>query len=146
MDTVTAGPWKYLGAWLFIVFGGAIALASLPATSAPTVFLADVLLWPIDGGQSLTQESRLLSAVLGGVMLGFGTTLLMLVAKLYQRDPQLVRIVVLTGVGVWFLTDSLGSLAAGAPLNAVLNIGFLLAFVLPWRRITSTVPIEAPTR
>ncbi len=138
METVKAGPWKNLGAWLFIGFGGAIALASMPATSAPTLFLADLVLWPIDGGQSLTPESRLLSAVLGGVMLGFGTTLLVLVAKAYPRDPQLVRTVILAGVWVWFVVDSLGSFAAGAPANALLNVGFLLAFVVPWRQVPST--------
>jgi len=134
MDIAKAGAWKNLGAWLFIGFGAAIALASLPATSAPTVFLADLVLWPIDGGQTLTQESRLLSAVLGGVMLGFGTTLLVLVAKVYPREPQLVRTVILAGVWVWFVADSIGSIAAGAPANALLNVGLLLVFILPWRR------------
>jgi hypothetical protein len=133
MDIAKAGAWKNLGAWLFIGFGGAIALASSPATSAPTVFLTDLVLWPIDGGQALTDESRLLSAILGGVMLGFGTTLLVLVKKVYPRDPQLVRIVILTGIWVWFVADSLGSVAAGAPLNALFNVGFLLAFLVPWR-------------
>ncbi|GMQ98136.1 MAG: hypothetical protein BMS9Abin17_0642 [Acidimicrobiia bacterium] len=139
METMKAGMWKNLGAWLFIGFGGVISLASLPATSAPTVFLADVVLWPIDGGQALSAESRLLSAILGGVMLGFGTTLLVLVAKVYPRDPQLVRTVILAGVWVWFITDSLASIAAAAPLNALFNVGFLLAFLVPWR----TVPANA---
>jgi len=137
MEDVKAGPWKKLGPWLFIVVGAAIALASMPATSAPVLLLIDLILWPIDGGQSLTPEFRLFSAVLGGVMLGFGTTLLVLVAKAYPRDPQLVRTVILSGVWVWFVTDSLASFAAGAPWNALLNVGFLLAFVVPWRNVPS---------
>jgi len=143
MEIAKAGAGKNLGAWLFIGFGGAIALASLPATSAPTVFLADLVLWPIDGGQTLTPESRLLAAVLGGVMLGLGTTLLVLVAKVYPREPQLVRTVILVGIWVWFVADSLGSIAAGAPLNALLNVGFLLAFLIPWRRVPTTTRVVA---
>jgi len=142
MKNVKAGPWRSLGAWLFVGFGAVIILASVPATSAPTVFLADLVLWPIDGGQTLTPESRLLSAILGGVMLGYGTTLLLLIAKAYPRDPQLVRTVVLAGVWVWFLTDSLASFAAGAPGNALLNVGFLLAFIVPWRSVPSSTQHE----
>lgn len=140
MEDVKAGPWKNFGAWLFIVFGAAIALASIPATSAPALFLIDLVLWPIDGGQSATPEIRILSAVLGGVMLGFGTSLLVLIAKAYPRDPQLVRTVILSGVWVWFVADSLGSIAAGAPVNVLLNIGFLLAFIVPWRQVPFTAP------
>lgn len=143
MENVKAGPWKNLGAWLLIVFGAAIALASMPATSMPALFLVDLVLWPIDGGQSLTPELRIQSAVLGGVMLGFGTTLLVLVAKAYPRDPQLVRTVILSGVWVWFVTDSIASFAAGAPWNALLNVGFLLAFIVPWRHVPSTKQLEA---
>lgn len=138
MGIVTTGLSKKLGAWLFIGFGGVILLASMPATSVPTVLLADLVLWPIDGGQTLTEESQLLAAILGGVMLGFGTTLLVLITKVYPRDPVLVRTVILTGVSVWFATDSLGSIAAGAPLNALFNIGFLLAFLIPWRDVPMT--------
>ena len=109
---------------------------------ATAVFLADLILWPIDGGQILTAESRLLSAILGGVMLGIGTTLVVLVARFYPRDPELVRTVILAGVWVWFVADSLGSLAAGAPLNVLLNAGFLLAFLIPWRHVPSTTRVE----
>lgn len=138
METRNAGPWKNLGAWLFIGFGAVIAMASIPATATPTVLLADMVLWPIDDGQSLTPESRLLAAILGGVMLGFGTTILLLVSRIYPREPQLVRAVILPGVWVWFVVDSLGSVAAGAPLNAVLNVGFLMAFLVPWWRVPAS--------
>lgn len=144
MENVVAGPAKNLGAWLFIGFGAAIAFASLPATSAPTVFLADAIFWPIDGSQVFTPESQLLVAILGGVMLGFGATLLVIISKVYPREPQLVRTAIMTGVWIWFTIDSVASLAAGAPLNALLNIGFLLAFVLPWRNIPDQAQLAGP--
>jgi len=137
MKNVKAGPWKNLGAWLFIGFGAVIALASMPATSGPTLLLADLVLGQTDGDQIITPASRLLSAILGGVMVGFGTMLLVLVAKLYPREPQVVRTVILSGVWVWFAVDSVASVAAGAPVNALLNVGFLMAFIVPWRKIPS---------
>ncbi|GBE24796.1 hypothetical protein BMS3Bbin02_01071 [bacterium BMS3Bbin02] len=143
MENVKADPWKNLGAWLFIVFGAVIGLASIPATSGPALFLIDLVLWPIDGGQVVTPEMRIMSAVLGGVMLGFGTALLVLVAKAYPRDPELVRTVTLAGAWVWFAADSVGSVAAGAPANVLLNIGFLAAFVVPWRSVPVTAELAA---
>jgi len=57
-----------------------------------------------------------------------------------------VRTVILAGVWVWFVADSLGSLAAGAPLNAQFNVGFLLAFLIPWRHVPSTTRLDVPDR
>jgi hypothetical protein len=54
--------------------------------------------------------------------------------RLYPRDPELARTLILASVAAWFVIDSLGSVAAGAPLNAVLNVVFLLVFWLPLRR------------
>jgi hypothetical protein len=137
MEGQNAGTWKYLGSGLIVGFGVVLALASLPATSAPTVLLADLVFWPLDAGQRLTPESQLLAAVVGGVMVGWGTTLFLLISKVYPRDPELVRTLVLGGVWAWFFVDSLGSLAAGAPVNVVLNVGFLIAFLVPWRRVAT---------
>lgn len=40
---------------------------------------------------------------------------------------------IMTGITFWFVTDSTASILSGAPVNAVLNIGFLLLFALPLR-------------
>ena len=45
---------------------------------------------------------------------------------------------ILTSVGIWFVLDSAGSIAAGAPLNVALNTVFLGLYAVPlWR------PVEA---
>ncbi|MCL1598330.1 MAG: hypothetical protein M3094_04040 [Actinomycetia bacterium] len=132
-----ATRWQYLGPWLVIGFGVVIGLAALPATSTPAVLLTDLVFWPIDGAQSLTQEARLLSAIVGGVMVGWGVTLVLLTQKVYPREPDLVSTVIRGGVWAWFVVDSIGSIAVGSPVNVVLNIGFLLVFVLPWRRVAT---------
>ena len=40
----------------------------------------------------------------------------------------------MTGLYSWFAVDSIGSIAAGVPLNAVANIGFVVLFVLVFRQ------------
>ncbi len=138
MQEAKADVWKNLGAWLLISTGAVLAFAAWSGTSGPTVLLTDLVFWPVDGAQNLTPESRILGTVLGGVMVGWGVMVLLLIAKVYPVDPGLVRSVILPSIWVWFVVDSAGSLIAGAPSNVVLNLGFLLAFVLPWRRLSVT--------
>jgi len=124
------------GASLLVVgFGLAISFAAHPATSGITEIFADLIIWPIDGMQSLASpETRILCAILGGVMTGWGVLFWQLSTKLFPRDPELARTLIYWSIGVWFVIDGIGSIVAGAPLNVFFNIGFLIAFILPlWR-------------
>ncbi len=123
------------GGIILMVFGVMVAAAAVPALSYPTLFFMDLAFWPLDGAQSLAApETRLLCAVGGGMLVGWGALLYLVSDRLYATDPALVRKFVLISICSWFVVDSLGSLAAGAPMNAFFNIGFLLVFVLPvWR-------------
>ncbi len=120
------------GAVLLMLFGLVVAAAAVPTLSAPTVFLLDLALWPLDGAQSLAApESRLLCAVGGGMLVGWGALLFLVVDRLSAADGALVRKMVLVSVSSWFVVDSAGSIAAGAPMNALFNVGFLALFALP---------------
>ncbi|HRD77780.1 MAG TPA: hypothetical protein PK264_17885 [Hyphomicrobiaceae bacterium] len=125
-------------------FGIIIALAAYPATSAPARMLVDLVFWPLDGAPDLAAPAaRLLAAIAGGVLVGWAVTLWLLVASLSAKRPDVVGSIVKAGIGSWFLVDSAGSIAAGAPINAFLNIGFLVAFLLPVRLARSAGPLAA---
>ena len=120
------------GSALVIAFGGIVALASFPPTAGVVLFLVDLIKWPLDGAQNIDNpEFRFLSAVSGGVMVGWGVLLWLVSTRLYPQDPGLARIMILTSVGVWFVVDGIGSIVSGTALNAVLNISFLVLFTLP---------------
>jgi hypothetical protein len=74
--------------------------------------------------------ARLLAAVLGGFLLGYGVTIWKLSA-VYEKAPELIRKTVVTGLCAWFVLDSSGSIAGGHASNALWNIPILLAFVGP---------------
>lgn len=135
MSNQATVTWLKAASAVVIAFGFLIALAVVPAAAGPTAFLIDLVFWPVDGAEGLAgPDMRLLSAITGGLSVGWGTMTWLVATRLFLREPALARGVILTSVGAWFIVDSLGSVAAGAPLNAVLNVGFLLAFVLPlWR-------------
>ena len=115
-----------------IGFGLLIAAAAIPAAQAPTAFLLDLIYFPIDGAQTLGGDgTRVLSAVSGGVMVGWGVLLWMISADLYPADPARGRKMILASIGTWFVVDSVMSVAAGAPLNALFNVSFLVLFFVP---------------
>lgn len=76
--------------------------------------------------------ARLGAGIYGGLMAGWGLTLMLLARK--------VRLGRAAGIGLltWWVVDSASSIALGYPLNALSNTGFLLLFAPAvlgiWRR------------
>ena len=132
---MTIGFAEKLLTWMagsVIAFGLTGLAATLPALDWPIRFFADLVYWPVDGGQSLDDPtSRLLIAVAGGIMTGWGVLMYCLATQGLQiaRDFSL-RMIRLT-ILVWFVVDSLGSVLAGAPWNVLGNLIFLVGFGWP---------------
>jgi hypothetical protein len=59
----------------------------------------------------------------------------MLTDVLLPTQPRLRQRFIFTTMAMWFVIDSVGSLAAGSRLNVVSNVAFLGAFVLLSRRL-----------
>ena len=96
----------------------------------------DILSWPVDGATSYASpDTRFLSAVTGGFLLGWGAMIWCLSVWVYDLAPEPVRRTVLVSLLAWFFLDSAGSIASGNASNALFNILVLLAAVGPlWRR------------
>lgn len=111
-----------------------IVLGSHEATDGPLRWFADLLFWPLGDPQTLTDEAQLLAAILGGVMASWAAIIWLLTDSLAQEQPLILRRIILTAMAIWFVIDSVGSVASGGWLNVVGNVGFLAIFVLPaWR-------------
>ena len=135
MDLQTTVTQLKFACGVVIGFGLLTALAAWPPLNLPTLWLIDLMFLPFDGQQNLNApETRVLSAILGGILVGFGVLQWLVVTKLFAREPALARQMMLTSMGVWFVVDCTASVIAGAPFNAVMNVPFLLLFVVPlWR-------------
>ena len=116
-------------------FGPVFFLGTMAATLEPARLTLDLLSWPIDGLTTYASpDTRFLSALTGGFLLGWGVTIWCLSVWVYDAAPEAVRRTVLTGVLAWFVLDSAGSLASGNTSNAFFNVMVLLVAVGPlWR-------------
>jgi len=122
------------GAALLMAFGVLFTMAAWPPLAGLIRFLVDLFTWPLDGAQTLgASETRLALAIGGGVMAGWGLMIWMVATRLADREPGLARALVLIPVIVWFVFDSLGSFAAGVPVNVAVNALFLALFVAAFR-------------
>jgi len=132
MQAQTRLIWLKIASDIVILFGLLMVLAATPFGAAPLSFLIDLIFWPMDGAQTIaTETTHFQSAIAGGVTMGWGVLLYLLSARLYPQDPALTRTLITTSAITWFVTDSLGSIASGAMLNAFLNISFLALFMIP---------------
>jgi hypothetical protein len=127
--------WLKITAIIIGAFGPVFFLGTMVSTSEPARLTLDLLSWPLDGRQTfLSPDTRFLSALTGGFLLGWGVMLWFLSEWVYDIAPEAVRRAVLTGLLAWFVLDSTGSIASGTASNAVINIFVLLLAVGPlWR-------------
>ena len=127
--------WLKITAFVIGSFGPVCFLGTMNPTSAPARLTLDVLRWRAFGTTGYASaDTRLLSALLGGFLLGWGVSIWCLSSWVYDQAPEGVRRSVLTGLIAWFCLDSAGSIASGNPSNALFNVLVLLLTVGPlWR-------------
>ena len=132
--------WLRVTAVIVGSFGPVFALGSVAATAEPARFTMDLLAWPPDGATTWTHpDTRFLSALAGGFLLGWGVLIWQLATHVYDTCPEGVRRAVLSSLLVWFVVDTAGSVASGNASNAFFNTLVLLVAAGPlWR------PADAP--
>ena len=125
--------------WLKItalVVGGFVGpilfLGTMPDTSEMARWTLDLLSYPLDGKQTYNDPTtRFLSAICGGVVLGWAAMIWSLSVWVYDKAPKFTRKSTLTGLIVWFIFDSTGSITSGNASNAIVNVGLLLTAAGP---------------
>ncbi len=130
-------------------FGPIFFLGSMAATVEPARWTLDLLSWPLDGATTFASpDTRFMSALTGGFLLGWGVMIWCLSVWVYDAAPEGVRKAVLTGVLAWFILDSAGSIASGNASNALFNVIILVVGVGPlWRpAVVSETPAQEPAQ
>lgn len=116
-------------------FAPVFFLGTMTPTIEPARLTLDILSWPIDGATRYNSpDTKFLSALTGGFLLGWGVTIWCLSHWVYDKAPEEVRKSVVVGLVAWCLLDSAGSIASGNGSNAFFNLIVLALGVGPlWR-------------
>ena len=127
--------WLKVTAIIVGSFGPVFFLGTMTGTAEPARLTLDILSWPLDGATTYADaDTRFLSALAGGFLLGWGVMIWCLSTWVHDAAPEPVRKTVLTSLLAWFVLDSGGSIASGNPYNVIFNALILLAAVGPmWR-------------
>ena len=127
--------WLKITAIVVGSFGPIFFLGTMAPTLEPARLTLDILSWPIDGATTYASpDTRFLSALTGGFLVGWGVMIWCLSSWVYDAAPEGVRRSVLTGTIAWFLLDSAGSIVSGNASNAAFNVVVLLLAIGPlWR-------------
>jgi hypothetical protein len=131
------GPRRFWDRWLQAVLIGVIAYSATLVIAGPTAGrLFDLLGFGMRAagvvpGSPAEQHVLLVYGVLGSVMLGWATMLLLIArGPLRARDPWAWRTFA-TAFGLWFVVDTTFSLVIGSVPHAVFNVAFLGAIAPP---------------
>ena len=127
--------WLKITAIIVGSFGPVFSLGAMVPTSAPARLTLDLLGWRLNRPSNFEAfDTRFLSAVTGGFLLGWGVMIWSLSSWVYPMAPEPVRRTVVASLLAWFCLDSAGSIASGAPSNALFNVVVLLLAMGPlWR-------------
>ena len=127
--------WLKITAIVVGSFGPIFFFGTMLETMEPARLTLDLLSWPVDGMTTYeSPDTRFLSALTGGFLLGWGVMIWLLSVWVYDKAPEGVRRAVLFGVLSWFFLDSAGSIASGNASNVIFNVIILLIGVGPlWR-------------
>ena len=124
--------WLKITAVVVGSFGPIFFLGTMESILEPARLTLDLLSWPIDGLTTYASpDTRFLSALTGGFLLGWGVMIWLLSVWVYDKAPEGVRRTVLIGILSWFFLDSAGSIASGNSSNAFFNILVLIVAVGP---------------
>ncbi len=123
--------------WAVIVFGVLLIGAVSPLTDAPSRALLAIM-----GGVHSPMDAplRFAVALMGAVTLGWGLTLLALTSVSHRLARPVACSLwrrVTVAVVVWYVVDSMASIATGFALNAVSNTVFVIAFavIVGWSQV-----------
>ncbi|MEM8523773.1 MAG: hypothetical protein AAGG68_03970 [Bacteroidota bacterium] len=131
MTRQTHKQWLKFSAIAVFIYALLFFLGSIKGFYRPIELVLDLSNWPLDGAENYdAPTSVFLSAILGGVLFGWGIQIWLL-SSLYDKAPEQVRKTVLMSFIAWFLVDSAACILSGNSSNAISNIGLLVVLSGP---------------
>ena len=130
--------WLKITAISIIAYAILFFIGTLKQAERIIELVLDFSSYPVDGLQNYDSNSTIfLSALLGGILFGWGILIWFLSTKIYDLAPEQTRKIVLISLLSWFFIDGLGCVFSGNSANVIANIFLLLILVGPlWKPAT----------
>lgn len=130
--------WMRVWCWGVVAFGGVLALSAVPALDAAPRFVLGL----VGGSPGLLDQSEMRFAfgLQGALTLGWSVSMMAMVGLAHQSGAPVWRSLT-ASLLVWYVIDSLISVATGFPLNAVSNTLLTAGYLAP---VLATGVLRAP--
>ena len=132
-----SAPMDFWWRWLVAVAAGLVVFG-LVLVVLPTFTLAGFSLLIYANTQHLggfdpgaVAYIQLVHAVLGAVMVGWGTLLLLVLLSTFRQNPAIGCKTIAASALAWFVPDTAYSLVSGFWQNAAFNLVFAMLFAVP---------------
>jgi hypothetical protein len=120
--------WLVVATCAVMALGAAMVVLPQPVQQFFNLVLSGTAAPPSFLGPDAVHYVTFVYAVLGAVMFGWGALLLMVLRGPFRRGDRDAWWMVAVSVALWFVPDTVYSLWSGYWQNAVLNLGFGVAF------------------
>lgn len=131
MTPKMATLWLKIAIETQLLLGAAMILVGAPIVGGALSSLLGLVIDPGGEAAPLTVEARLLAVIGGGLLIGWSALAWHITTTQVEAgDPRGARALTIALL-LWFGTDSLGSVVAGVPLNALGNLVYLALFLPP---------------
>lgn len=132
MSPTARSQFMLIIAIIFGFYSLAWGLAPFDSINLPARFILDISDWPLDKlSAPLDRNTQWLSAIGAGVLAAISIFLIGIVVPAIKENNQRVIRTTAIAMCVWYIIDSVGSVAAGVPSNLFFNSIYLLLILIP---------------
>ncbi|MEE9327026.1 MAG: hypothetical protein V3U71_06995 [Cocleimonas sp.] len=117
---------------IFAIYSVLWGLAPYDSINLPSGFILDISDWPIDNlSSSLDRNTKWLTSIAAGLLAAISIFLGgIVVPAIKENNKPILRTTVFAMV-IWYIIDSVGSIASGVTSNAILNTLYLVLVLAP---------------
>lgn len=123
--------WLRVATIILIVFGLLLVVAHGLALKGFSLLVYSSSGRISEFGSEAADYISLAHAVLGAVMVGWGTALLLVLRGPMKRNVREGALIFAISLTCWFIPDTIFSVASGFWQNALLNLSFAVLFAIP---------------
>jgi hypothetical protein len=117
---------------VFAIYSVLWGLAPYDSINLPSRFILDISDWPLDNlSKPLDHNTKWLTSIAAGLLAAISIFLGGIVVPAIKDNNRRIMHTTIFAMVVWYIIDSVGSIASGVTSNAILNTVYLVLVLVP---------------